>query len=238
MNKAIEIQTAIKTKTANVSDKDFPSNRYKLEKECSEAHVFIYDIIKKLSSLDKLIFYDKYTDEISPELLYKYQKTDRCYETIPENGTSYHCLDCSSDEHAFILCEQCANQHQKAGHLLLPQVSKKLAICHCGDPYMIIVENGKTVSVKQKQTCKLHCCNEIYIEKTNEFGETRTDEEYEAIVKNVNEIFKRIETIGKMVIPQVITQICENILDILDYKETADLNVFICSQRCATLFLF
>ena len=227
MNKAIEIQTSIKTKTQNVTDKDLPSNRYVLEKECSEAHIFIYDVIKKLSSLDKLIFYDKYTDEISPELLYKYQKTDRCYETIAENTTSYHCLDCSTDEHAFILCEQCAKEHQKAGHLLFPHVSKKLAICHCGDPYIHTIENGFSVSAKQKCICKIHCSNEIYIQKTDEFGETRTEEEYQAIVKNVNEIFTRIETIGKMVIPQVIAQICENILDFLQKKESADLNVFI-----------
>ena len=74
--KAVEIQSTIKEKTANVTEKDLSMNRCILEKECEQAHAFVFDIIKKLSSLDKLIFYDKYTDQITPEMLYKYQKTD------------------------------------------------------------------------------------------------------------------------------------------------------------------
>lgn len=39
-------------------------------------HSQIEHSIKSLEHLNKLLFYDEYTTELTPELLYKYQETD------------------------------------------------------------------------------------------------------------------------------------------------------------------
>ncbi|EKE39066.1 hypothetical protein ENU1_142650 [Entamoeba nuttalli P19] len=83
MSKGIEINKEIQLKSEQwkIPGRAPPSviaERGMTLKECESAHNFISETIKKLSNLDKLIFYDQYTDDLTPELLYKYQTTDVC----------------------------------------------------------------------------------------------------------------------------------------------------------------
>ncbi|EDR28710.1 hypothetical protein EDI_158380 [Entamoeba dispar SAW760] len=221
MSKGIDINKEIKLKSEQwkIPGRAPPSvitERGMTLKECESAHNFISETIKKLSNLDKLIFYDQYTDDLTPELLYKYQTTDKCYTLIPPKEISYQCLDCSDgDLHSFILCSECAEEHKRAGHLLLQHMSNDTEICHCGD---IFLEKSKI------KICHIHQYNSIQVSASEE---SRTTEEINAIKKNVEEIFNRIEIMSQLVIPEMVIQMCDKILDVLSKRYEPDIRVFV-----------
>ena len=184
------------------------NNRMLRRRECKEEVKAISTItttsIHRFERLNTILFYQSYS-QLTPQILMKYQTVGRCYHPIAIGEECFHCLNCSLQNLPYLVCTDCAQVHKDHQHLLLPLNAHQASICRCGD------------FLFESKTQNMRCCHH------QSDSLVYTNENKALVIAT----FERIRKIAQIVIPELLVQFGNELIQAFSKEPSPDTKIYI-----------